>query len=239
LRQRRLQTPLGERTADLLTLAFFFLLRVGEYTPTPHDRRTVPLRLQDIQLWRNHQRLDPSQANTHFHCANAITICLENQKNGRKGTTLHLHSSLDGDFDPVIAGANILASLRTLPRHTPISIWTTPQGRRAHVTAAHIRHSLRTTAHHMNMQTFGYDIKRIGAHSLRAGGAMHLKLLGYDEITIKKLGRWTSNTYLVYIQTQIADLTTGVAARMAQPLTFHIIANPSPTKSPQCRTPNT
>jgi hypothetical protein len=76
----------------------------------------------------------------------------------------------------------------------------------------------------MGLEAHGYTLTRIGSHSLRSGGAMHLKLLGYDDILIKKLGRWTSDTYLVYIQAQVANLTEGVAQRMATPLTFHMVA---------------
>ena len=47
-----------------------------------------------------------------------------------------------------------------------------------------------------------------------------MKLAGYDSDVIKKLGRWSSNTYLLYIQTQIAQLTADVASRMSRRLTF-------------------
>jgi len=39
---------MGHAVSDLITLAFFFLLRVGEYTESTGERLTVPLRLQDI-----------------------------------------------------------------------------------------------------------------------------------------------------------------------------------------------
>jgi hypothetical protein len=58
-----------------------------------------------------------------------------------------------------------------------------------------------------------------------SGQAMHLKLAGYDNDIIQKLGCWSSNTYLHYIQTQISQLTAGVAQRMASvALQFHIVA---------------
>ena len=72
-----------------------------------------------------------------------------------------------------------------------------------------------------NLLTAGFDIKRIGSHSLRSGGAVNLKLNGYDHDMIKKLGRWSSNTYLHYIQNSIGELTSGVAASMATTLRFH------------------
>ena len=49
----------------------------------------------------------------------------------------------------------------------------------------------------------GIDPDLILSHSLIAGGAMALKLNGYDDTTIKKLGRWTSLTFLQYIHVQI------------------------------------
>jgi hypothetical protein len=42
--------------ADMIALAFFFLLRPGEYTGTKSD--TTPFRIQDVQLWIGRQRLD-------------------------------------------------------------------------------------------------------------------------------------------------------------------------------------
>ena len=71
------------------------------------------------------------------------------------------------------------------------------------------------------LQARGYDLSRLGSHSLRSGGATHLKLVGYDDAMIKKLGRWSSNTYLLYIQSMIGELTARVSsAPMARPLRF-------------------
>jgi hypothetical protein len=44
-------TPHLDAVGDLVTMAFFYLLRVGEYTsPTkPRDKRTIPLRLCDMR----------------------------------------------------------------------------------------------------------------------------------------------------------------------------------------------
>jgi hypothetical protein len=53
----------------------------------------------------------------------------------------------------------------------------------------------------------GYTMERVSSHSLRAGGAMALKLSGSSDSTIMRVGRWTSLTYLTYIHTQIEALT--------------------------------
>ena len=48
---------------------------------------------------------------------------------------------------------------------------------------------------------------------------------GYDDDTIKKLGRLSSNTYLRYIQSQIGNLMTGIATRMSTILRFHNVSS--------------
>ena len=50
---------------------------------------------------------------------------------------------------------------------------------------------------------------------------MALKLAGCDDTMIRKLGRWSSDTFLIYIRDQIANLTTGVATAMSHMLTYH------------------
>ncbi len=57
-----------------------------------------------------------------------------------------------------------------------------------------------------------YDPDMVGALSLQAGGAMALKLMGYQDSDIQKFGRWTSNTtWQMYIHSQIGQLSDGVA----------------------------
>ena len=50
---------------------------------------------------------------------------------------------------------------------------------------------------------------------------MAMKLNGVDSITIKKHGRWSSNTFLDYIQEQIGALTAGVATQMSRYIPFY------------------
>ena len=63
-------------------------------------------------------------------------------------------------------------------------------------------------------------MRRVGNHSLRASGAMALKLLGAPDSTIMTIGRWTGNTFLVYIHIQIGAINAGLAARMAISIHF-------------------
>ena len=79
-------------------------------------------------------------------------------------------------------------------------------------------------AKELNLSQRGIDPDLLGSHSLRAGGAMALKLQHYADTLIQKLGRWSSTTWLQYIHTQIAHLSNGVAAKMSEDLPFYNIA---------------
>ena len=76
----------------------------------------------------------------------------------------------------------------------------------------------------LNLHQQGIDPDLVGAHSLRAGGAMALKLHGYNDTTIMKMGRWTSLTFLMYIHTQIAHLSKDITKDMSEELPFLNIA---------------
>ena len=204
-------------------VAFFFLLRVGEYTPATdrRKRRTVPIRKSDIKLWRGSAMLDMESAWEELAQADAVTIRLENQKNGQRGTTLHHFASGDATMCPVKAMVKLIYMMQGMDPSTPLGSHLTADGRLERVQSSQMRASLRFAAELDGLESKGYSLARIGNHSLRTGGATALKLAGYDSDMIKKLGRWSSNTYLLYIQTQIAQLTTDVSSRMSRHLTFY------------------
>ena len=66
----------------------------------------------------------------------------------------------------------------------------------------------------------GYTLNRVSSHSLRAGGAMAMKLSGATDRTIMRIGCWTSLTYLTYIHSQIGALSVGVAWKMSLEFAF-------------------
>ena len=65
----------------------------------------------------------------------------------------------------------------------------------------------------LRLDTTGIEPDLVGVHSLRAGGAMALKLNDYADTTIQKLGRWLSLMFLQYIHNQIPHLSSGIAAK--------------------------
>lgn len=79
---------------------------------------------------------------------------------------------------------------------------------------------VRNAAKTLQLNKHAIDPDLIGAHSLRAGGVMALKLHGESDTTIMKMGRWTSLTFLQYIHNQIAHLSKDVSEKMSIPLPF-------------------
>jgi integrase len=216
-----LASPLATATGDLITAAFYFLLRVGEYTMPSKNRRTrtVQFRCQDVRLWRNRQLIPHDAPLAQLLLADSVTLYLDNQKNGNRGATIH-HTAVDGWFCPAKCLARRVASIRQsgMPDSTPLS-YVSPG---THVVADHILKAVRAAAMQSGLVLHaGYSLDRIGAHSLRASGAMALKLNGYSAEDIMKIGRWTSTTFLTYIHSQIAALNHGIAANMSRRIAFH------------------
>ena len=77
----------------------------------------------------------------------------------------------------------------------------------------------------LEKQGIGID-NNISSHSLRAGGTMVLHLIGVDVNTIKKMGRWSSDTFLMYthIQEQVPYFSKGLSQKMAKHVPFHNVA---------------
>ena len=112
-------------TGHLIVLAFFFLLRVGEYTQLNKLCRIIPLQKSDIKLWHDGKVLDNESTPKTLATADAITICLENQKNGHKNFTLHHTMSGVAAFDLVKSGTVLVSQLHhMIPlRKSDIKLW--------------------------------------------------------------------------------------------------------------------
>jgi integrase len=215
---------LTRATADLITIAFFFLLRVGEYTmPKRNIRtRTIQFRVQDVTFRQADGTVIPNSAPLHdLLVADSVTLWMDNQKNGQRGATIH-HTRCPGWFCPVKALARRIHSILSqgCPLDTPLS-FVSPA---LHVAAPNITALVHQAARDTNLASQGYDLKRVSTHSLRASGAMALKLQGVDDSLIMKIGRWTGLTFLTYIHSQIGALNTGLAQRMATRVHFVNVA---------------
>ncbi len=206
---------------DLVTVAFFYLLRVGEYTSPAQARakRTIPLQRSDICLWKNGILLLHTAGFTTLFKVDSATICIANTKNGTKGAVIH-HEAFRGPICPVAALARRVANLQSGTNMCTLYTVYHASGRISTVLDCDIGIVVWWGATYDGLMTKGYTFTRISSHSLRIGGAMAMKLSGASDSTIMRVGRWTSLTYLTYIHMQIRALTAGLAWCMSSAFTF-------------------
>jgi hypothetical protein len=210
--------------ADLATIAFFFLLRVGEYTMPARNRvtRTVQFRVRDVKFYKAGIIIPNTSPLSALLQADGVAMTIDNQKNGTRGETIHQHALPGRIVCPVRALARRVAAVVAATRSydAPLSRLATADRPDGHATAGMIRTAVRKSVRDLKLHRQGIRACDVASHSLRAGGAMAMKLNGCDLVTIMKAGRWTSLTFLTYIHNQIAHLGANVTARMANPVPF-------------------
>ena len=95
-------TPQRQRaTADLTMIAFYYLLRVGEYTikgSRNNTKQTVQFKYKDVTFFKKNKRGElkclPRDAPAHLiSSADGATLKLDNQKNGWKGVCVYHESN--------------------------------------------------------------------------------------------------------------------------------------------------
>ena len=84
----------------------------------------------------------------------------------------------------------------------------------------HIIAAVRAKSKNLNLNLQSIDPDLVRANYLHAGGAMVLKLHGYDNTTIMKMGRWTYLTLLqIYTKPDCPPLV-GYITKMSMPIPF-------------------
>ena len=222
--------------ADLALIGFFYLLRVGEYTrPRVVTRngkkvsatRTKQFTVKDVGFFKDGQVLPRRSPLEILITADQCTLKITNQKNGRMGKTITHKTVQDSVHGPVTAVArrvhHILSNGGT--EDNLLSDYINEACEWHTITASQMRHGVRTSVKILKLDKNGIDPDLVGVHSLRAGGAMALKLQGVSDTIIQKQGRWTSMTFLQYIHNQIAHLSKTLSTKMSTRLTFTNIAN--------------
>ena len=226
------KSSITKATADLALIAFYYLLRIGEYTrprnpnnARPNTKRTIQFRVGDIGFFKNDKILPRSSPLEILLQADSCTFKITNQKNGRMGETIHNHALPTTTLCPVKAAARrVFHILQNNGTSTNCICDVFENNRWTHVTPTHMITNIRTTVRYLDLQNHGIDPDLVGVHSLRAGGAMAMKLQGFNDTTIMKQGRWTSLTFLQYIHNQIAHLSANISSKMSNELTFTNIA---------------
>jgi integrase len=122
---------------------------------------------------------------------------------------------------------------------TPLCIYYAKK-KPKHIRATHINTNVKNAITALGLASAGFTSRLVSSHSLQAGGAMAMNLNSADRDTIQKQGRWSSDTFLMYIHEQIAAFSSGLATQMSKhiPLSnirgpsLHQTAAPTPTKNP-------
>ena len=111
---------LDKAIGDLALIAFYYLLRVGEYTIKGHrnnSKQTVQFRVQDVTFFRKDHNGTLRQLSRFAPCADILTadsatLKLDNQKNGWKGVCIHQECNGDPHHCPVQALGRRITHLR-------------------------------------------------------------------------------------------------------------------------------
>jgi hypothetical protein len=152
-------------------------------------------------------------------------MIISNQKNGVRSNQLH-HEANGTLFCPVGALARQVHHIlgNDGNEDSVLSTYFDEQGEAVFLQGDNIMKAVRLAVTALNLPQAGIKAKQVGSHSLRAGGAMAMKLNGSHHDTIRKFGRWNSDTFLMYIHNQIAHLSAGEFKRMARLVLFRNIA---------------
>ena len=205
---------------DLAIIAFWFLCRPGEYckSTTPDKDDGVAFNLRDVVFHdKDRHPVDPltCSLNDAEGKITYVTLCFSEQKNAVKGETIGHGKSGDSVFCPVLALLRRVKHLHkyNAPPDTPLYTYYTTARNKHKLTSANMTAALRLAAA-KTVRVTGIDPSRIEARSLRSGGATAMLCANIDITTIQLIGRWRSDSMLLYLRTQAMELTQPFAKRM-------------------------
>jgi hypothetical protein len=200
---------------DLIIIAFFYLLRSGEYTARSSDNVTHPFTLADVDLWHGHTKLNIQTAtNAQLLTATRSYLTFSTQKNGVRGEKVGHATTKHPNIDPTAALARRIVHLRQhhASPDTPLAHYYYAN-RQFKVTAHHITSHLKFIATFFG-EPLGFTPLDVSSHSLRAGGATALFCAGVSIDQIRLLGRWQSDTVFRYLHAQALPTLDAIAQRM-------------------------
>jgi hypothetical protein len=203
--------------ADLALMAFFFLLRPGEYCKSGPDTESHPFRLRDVTFSIGESNHNAATATIdRIRQADYVALYFTTQKNGVRGEAIGHGASGHAIACPIRVIRRRVLYLRSLgaPADTPLcSIlechrWCLVPSNA--VTAA-LRASTTVIGASLGLQPGD-----ISARALRAGGAMALLLGKVDYTTIQLIGRWRSAEILRYLHVSARPIMQSHAGIMAR-----------------------
>ena len=228
-------TEKEQAVADLTLIAFYYLLRVEEYTvkgTCNSSKQTQQFKLKDVTFFRRGRggrlrQLPPNASTEEIMTADSCTLKLDNQKNGWKGVCVNHHANGDVIFCPVQALGRRYLHLRKHHKgdwKIYLSAYFEEDGLRRDVTNSDISKAIKVAATMLDYPDRGIPIDRVDTHSLRGGGANALSLAGYSDRHIQKMGRWRGETFKEYISEHLSEFSSGMSKSMMKTFGFVHVA---------------
>ena len=218
--------PFPMACADMICLAFFFLLRPGEYTGTV--TASQPFQLRDVRFFIGQLALSTLTAPPeHLLTATFVSLEFSTQKNGVRGEVIGLGRSGDPNFCPVLAAARRVIHLRqsAAPATQPLASFLDPVSNQlTRLSPADLTAILRLSVTVLGAQ-FGFLPSDVSARSLRAAGAMALLCADVDSDRIRLLGRWQSDQMFRYLHVQAEPVMRNFSSRMLHGGTYTLLPN--------------
>ena len=205
--------------ADMICIAFYFLLRPSEYAGV--DGEHASFTLDDVHLYVGSRKLCIATALERDIC-NATTMRLHftTQKNQRRGDLIAHTRSRHPYCCPVLATIRMILTHRRWfaqagePFDGTVRLASFyHRNQRVNIRSSDLTAQLRFAARECFHAT-GISPKDITARSLRAGGAMALLCGEVDKNTIQLLGRWYSDSMLRYLHQEAKPITDNLAVKM-------------------------
>ena len=228
----------AQATADLALIAFYYLLRIGEYTikntaelEKANTKQTIQFKLKDVTFFSKDKKgrirqLPRNAAKRDVMKADSATLKLDNQKNGWKAACIHQETNGEHGKCPVRALARRVLHLRehkSSGKTILCKVYKEDVVR--YVCAKDVSSSLKIAANLLQYPLMrGIPISSVDTHSLRSGGANTLALSGYSDTQIQKMGRWRGKTFKEYIREDLACYSVGMSTSMKRNFKFVNIA---------------
>ena len=217
-----------------LLIAFYFLLRPGEYSGTPRTQADDLFRLQDVGFLIGNLRISALGCPVNdLLAASFVTLTFTSQKNGVRGETIGHGRSGYPLLCPVHALVRLTLQLRRAGAvaTTPINAFRlSPAVPWQYVLPGDITTLMRTAV--TLLPDSNLDAQDFSARSNRAGGAMALLCGGIGADRIRLIGRWRSDKIYRYLHVQAQPIMASVAATMLLGGNFLLNSPPLPSGAP-------
>jgi hypothetical protein len=217
--------PSNQAIGDMISLAFFFLLRPGEYTISPAE--STPFRICDVSLQLAGQPLNLLTASdADILNADFVTLEFDTQKSGVRGEVVGQGRSGNPHLCPVLATARRIIHLRAhgAPRTQPLATYFL-NNKWFPVLTTDITAALRAAVTYIGPHRVGLLPSDVTAKSLRASGAMALLVSRVDTDLIRLLGRWRSDEMLRYLHLQAQPIMQRFAPLMVAHGDYTLLPN--------------